>query len=834
MKEVTFLKAGMQNFCCHIEPIELEFKNGKMTLITGPNGIGKTATIQSIPFTLYGSCEKGGGEDVLNNKTGKNCHTWVEWLIDNDKYRVDRYVKYKTYGNTVILKKNGKQFRKGQREVVPEIERILVPKKLFMNTLLFSQKVKTFFTDLNDSEQKEIFRKILKLEDYILFQRKAGDKLKDIIETLNDLKNQDDIKNQVMDDVDGQIERLIFDQSVFERTKTTDLERLASELKELEKEIQELNTKLDEFDLESIKTALEEANKLFAETQAHIDQIANTIQSKVDGIDSKRKQKEAEFKGQAIKVKSQLITEQNGLAQKINEEYLSYIVEKKQKIREGEKEISGNYENYLLKQKEITDKISTIERDISTIEGDIREKFTTVTDNLVTETHNYDKEITTLELSSEHKGSGVERLEIELIQIKEANNAGSVCPTCKQEICDTHGIKENIISIQNEIDDLNADIDTIDSQVDESYKFKKLVQSKMGEAREKLDETLEALSNRKDKDITLLKAEDINLHEAKEMAGQTLLEDIAKYEEEISDLETKRDSEIANSELTHNERVEESEADLKNALSKLDILCNSEIEKIGVELVEETESKTKELEELDKKIKLLNELEEDGAKISNKIYELNLDKKHREEDIKSKESEEFDTNSLDTYREKKRTIIKELKDIENQVAAYNRLQKVLEFWKEGFSSSGIQSMLIDEAIPFMNNRASHYLDKLSKGRYSVSFDTMKATKAGEFRDKISVNVFDNITHADSRVKLSGGQERIVDIATILTLSDLQSNVQNIKFNILLFDEIFDALDDSNVEYVSKLLRGVTGDKSMFIISHRHIDQIDADEILSFH
>ena len=139
-------------------------------------------------------------------------------------------------------------------------------------------------------------------------------------------------------------------------------------------------------------------------------------------------------------------------------------------------------------------------------------------------------------------------------------------------------------------------------------------------------------------------------------------------------------------------------------------------------------------------------------------------------------------------------------------------------------------MLIDEAIPFMNSRVSTYLDKIG-GRYSVSFDTLKATKAGEFRDKISVNVYDSVTWANKRTQFSGGQTRVVDISTILTLGDLQEMTQGVRFNILLFDEIFDALDDQNAEYVSQLLSVIKKDKAVFVISHKNIEQIEADEVL---
>ena len=144
---------------------------------------------------------------------------------------------------------------------------------------------------------------------------------------------------------------------------------------------------------------------------------------------------------------------------------------------------------------------------------------------------------------------------------------------------------------------------------------------------------------------------------------------------------------------------------------------------------------------------------------------------------------------------------------------------------------GIPAMLVDEAIPFMNRKMCEYLDYLTNGRYVVSFDTVSTTKTGEFRDKISVHLLDTYTQSNTRGQFSGGQTRIVDIATILTLGDLQANIHNMFVNILLFDEIFDSLDSENVGNVAKVLNKIKKDKSIYIISHTHQDGIEVDELL---
>jgi len=183
MRQINFQEVGMENYGPYISPMILTFKNNNLTLITGPNGIGKTMALDSIPFSLYGITSKGAkGDDVVNNTVGKNCKTWVKFQVNTDQFLVTRFHKHSKGGSTVILNKNGVDIKKGQREVSIEIERILCPRKTFMNTLMFGQKVKDFFTDLGDADKKEIFRRILDLDAYTSYYDEAK-KMIDKLET---------------------------------------------------------------------------------------------------------------------------------------------------------------------------------------------------------------------------------------------------------------------------------------------------------------------------------------------------------------------------------------------------------------------------------------------------------------------------------------------------------------------------------------------------------------------------------------------------------------------------------------------------------------------------
>jgi exonuclease SbcC len=728
MKIVEFQEIYMENFGPYITPMGYKFEKNKLTLITGPNGVGKTMSLEAIPYTLYGvTSKRAQGSDVINNQIGKNCKTWIKFTINTtDQYTVTRYYKYSKLGNTVILNKNGIDIKKGHREVLSEIEKIICPQKVFMNTIFFGQKVKDFFTDLVDSDKKEIFTKILGIEQYKLYYTEIDNELKDIQNNYNNLINKIELISSLLEDTTQQIKFMIESKKLFNKNQKIELNKIQLEIDNCKKEIEIVKEKKSELNLHDLN--IDSINKEIVKIDSLLENITEKYKLQFSELKQKTQLKITEIKNIAneneIKIKNKNIKRINELNNKILE-------------LTNQNNINNNF--YKEKIHEFELKKSKLYNDINSLKEKINEIDNTVIENEI-----------------------------------------STCPTCGQDIDET--IKEKFIENLN--------------------KNKKQINS--------LTQTINEYEN----EIKKLKKELIN-------KLQNINDELNIYKDEIAKLNNEEKIEI-----------DKNKKKLNETLAQIKKILINESENIEKELHKETEKLKNDKNnfilkrnEIEENIKNINQIEKT-------LEKLNYNNKLLIEKFNMVKEKKYDDSQLISYENKKIELTKSLSEKKQELNTYEKNIKILTFWKSAFSPSGIPSMLIDEAIPFMNKRVSEYLDKITNGRYIVSFDTLNQTKSGTFKDKISVNVIDTLTQANSRIQLSGGQTRIIDIAIILTLGDLQSLINNVKFNLLLFDEIFDALDYDNIGYVSQTLNKLKTDKTIFVISHQHQDQLEPDETLT--
>lgn len=228
---------------------------------------------------------------------------------------------------------------------------------------------------------------------------------------------------------------------------------------------------------------------------------------------------------------------------------------------------------------------------------------------------------------------------------------------------------------------------------------------------------------------------------------------------------------------------------------------------------------TDSIEDMDVKLEKLRGLLSQQEMIKNKIETLTDKISSLEKDYEGKKKES-NPYSEELERKKKLQeslkdkIVEKNKDIEN----YNKLMPFYDFWVNAFSDSGIKSFVFDLICSNLTNKANNYLNILSGGAFSISFDTQKMTKSGELREK-----FDCVIHKDGEkvdyASYSGGEKRRISLAVDMALSDIMSDYHGSKFNLVVFDEQDSYLDDQGRKQYLNLLRTLGKDKNVFVVAH---------------
>jgi DNA repair exonuclease SbcCD ATPase subunit len=144
----------------------------------------------------------------------------------------------------------------------------------------------------------------------------------------------------------------------------------------------------------------------------------------------------------------------------------------------------------------------------------------------------------------------------------------------------------------------------------------------------------------------------------------------------------------------------------------------------------------------------------------------------------------------------------ELRKINNQ-ASYD----VMRFWEKALSEHGLIKYIIRNILDFFNEKANYYLSYLSDGGYSIQFDE-------ELSEKIETG-----KRIVPYISLSGGEQRKINLAVMLSLKDLLLFTDKNQSDIIFFDEVAENLDEQGVAGLYSLLQEIKKDKTIFVITH---------------
>lgn len=783
MRNLIFEDIEMKNFKLH-EHMTFSFTPNRFVTITGDNGAGKSTIFSALTWALYDETIEGlSGNSVVRKKSGKDTSVVVNWKCNDDKYRVEAYRSHSKYDNERKLFKNDNDITgTTNKDTLKKISELIMPKDVFMNCLLFSQFVKRNFAESTYTDQRAILDDMLllnKFEEYKSkftlkisekeseYNKKSSDieATKHHISSLTDIYHQEEIlyKNK-KDDLYNNIER--------KNIELINICKLIESININEDELNELISLKDKYTKSIIELQSElKHNKDNYDNE--MSSIRNSIEvQKINDVNSIKNILLEKTNKYTIEI-NELITSKKEEQSKFNK--LIFELEKQsQQAKDRDRELKES------ELKPISDKISSINVE----ESSINKEIINLNDKL--------------KIEEKTRNDYASKL----------NENNPICNACKQPL----NSDVSINNIRNIVNELDKNINTLVKLI----KNKRMELSSLSLQRTEISNKINLINDKYNNLSNELNNKILKHKRDIEDRFNKTIQDIDNKIQELSFIKNKTTAEFQN-------EIENTNIKYKNILVENENVIKNKYN-YTLDIIGKVNDKSEKLKSINENILKLES-------IKNNLNNLNKTKLVVDNELKNLYDNIRDLDStysvkianindkINEYKQKSEEFNNSLTDIHSEL-------KALSFWNDAFSNTGIKSILLDEAIPLLNEKARE-LCTLTKN-IRVRFNSQKALQSGEFRNKFTTDI-SHVYNLSEGKELSSGEKRMANIIILLCMRHLLEVMQDTKMNILLLDEILDSLDPVNSAIAVDMIKSLSNKQCVVLISHTLRDFIESDE-----
>jgi DNA repair exonuclease SbcCD ATPase subunit len=178
---------------------------------------------------------------------------------------------------------------------------------------------------------------------------------------------------------------------------------------------------------------------------------------------------------------------------------------------------------------------------------------------------------------------------------------------------------------------------------------------------------------------------------------------------------------------------------------------------------------------------------------------------------------------------KRKDVEKQVKTLSEDLIGVDEKLPYLDFWVNAFGDAGIKSFIFDLICSSLTNKSNKYLNILTNGEVTISFDTQKKTKSGELREKFDCEIQRDGERVDY-ASYSGGEKRRISLAVDIALSEIMSEHYGQKFGMVVFDEQTSYMDDGGRTGFMNLLKEISREKRVFVVDHDPTFKAMFDEV----
>ena len=862
------LTLRIQNFLSYGTPIQtIDFSHYKLICLSGKNGHGKSALLDAMTWALWGQARKTGNTSKADSGIVKLGQTDVmvifDFIFNNQSYRVKRvfstkygkpkaHLDFGTYNQDTdyFIPLTEKTIRKTQECIDKTLG---LTYESFINSSFLRQGQANEFSKKSPKERKEILASILGLDRYEKAKKLA---LEHARKTGQEKTHLDKLALHIAKECEqnSEIEKKVI--IVTESLKQlTNKEKEAHNVHEqLEKEQKTLVQKKQEqklllFEQEQKRKEIQKQTDAFKELSRIWRKIHATLIAAPDKetLEKKREQLAKQITDEQIKFKENLTHKEAFLRYKEQEQETVYKLRKKYAVDLQNKTLQLERNKANLKTKEETGRI--LQQELKALHNEnkfshsaIEELKKTIKPTyLISDTQELQK---TFERYKEHYQKWIEQgnwvaSELKSLGGKQAlsqDTTNPSCPLCEQNLSqarkrflhkkfeDQHQfLNHRLARLKNLITKTKATLHEQHAALEASKKIDDLLkkQTELSSCIKTKEEHHQALV----KELTLITTEHSReaqiLKEQTEKIDQLIIKDTAYLE-----IKTKRETaeKLSKRSVLEQNKLQALEKELSHIdvhlkdWHTLDSEKNMQVERkkqldmLSTEIKREQKAeqalilKYKQYADLEKELTAHNQKERDY------IHHIATITKEKEAILQEKGSLENQQKKLGEQAKLQKECERKAKEQETYYQEYQAIAQAL-------SKDGIQALLIEEALPEIEQEANELLSRLTDNQTHIFIESLRDLKKGGTRETLDINISDSNGIRPYEM-FSGGEAFRLDFALRIALSKLLARRAGTSLQTLIIDEGFGSQDEEGLSRIMDVLYKIQDDfEKIIIVSH---------------
>ncbi len=824
------IRLELRNFLAYRNPDPLSFKDIDLACLSGPNGAGKSSLLDAMTWVLWGQARAGA--DELIHMGQDEMLVSFDFRQDQTTYRVVRKRNKKRGQTSLDLLRRDEENQRwipeasGVRDAQERITTILrLDYDTFVHSAFLQQGKADSFTVKTPAERKRILADILGLSRWDRYEDQTKEKLKVIDEELSV------INGRIIEIEQEESKEPALRLELAAAMKQSDEARQAREAAEEHyREVSEAPTKMQhaQAQLVAAQRRVNQYQQDSALIHADLDQQQRRLANYQQIIENRPTIEEGFNQLEAARQIDYDLGDK--LVRRAESEQRLHDLERQLDAARAELEAqAGIHLGRIQEAEQTADLNDSVMQEVAEVEAEL--------DRL--DKQNAEREVirdAQKALSEEAVALRTrnEALRLEMNDIKGRidlleSNGDAICPICRQPL-DTPHRAEVLQQYQAEgktrgdtfragqtrlkaIDNLLAEHEVSLREIDADLVNYDALKAREGGLRERLAVIQEAVQRL---NTERLAWEDVQQMLATENYSAELRGQITRLRAAIDELGYDRDAHSeAREALTSLRAFEMQKRELDTALHALPDVeaAVQNLQERGERCAAQLAESQTETETFQKDIEVLTAIVQEAQRRQAEVTRLRVVERSATEKLIGVQQE---LGAIDAARRRKQ----ELQGRRDQLCADQAIYQQL---KEAFGKNGVPAMIIEAAIPELEDATNKLLVRMTDGRMHVRFDTQREKKTGGVAETLDILISDELG-TRSYDMFSGGERFRVNFALRIALSQFLAHRAGARLQTLVIDEGFGSQDDVGRERLVEAINAIRHDFDMILIV-THIDEL---------